>query len=79
MFNIICVTTDRPLAAVSTNTKEPSPWEADSRSVSQEIPRLLRNPKFRYYVHKSSTQVPILSQMNPVQTFPNNFFYLKPF
>jgi hypothetical protein len=28
-------------------------WEADSHSASQEIPRLLRNPKVRYNVQKS--------------------------
>jgi hypothetical protein len=33
-------------------------WEAKSRSPSQEIALLLRNPKARYHVHKSSQMDP---------------------
>jgi hypothetical protein len=43
-----------------------SSWEANSHSASQEIPRLLWNPKIHYCVHINPQLDSTLSQLNPI-------------
>jgi hypothetical protein len=53
--------------------QQSSSWEANLFAASQEIPRILWNPKVHDRIHNCPTPASILSQLNPVYT-PTSYF-----
>jgi len=52
-------------------------WAANWFAVSQEIPRISRNPKVHYRTHKRPPPVPILGQPNTVH-IPTSHLEIHP-
>jgi len=53
-------------------------WEANWFAVSQEIPRISRNPKDHYRTHKGPPPVSILGQPNPVHIPTSYLMEIRP-
>ena len=57
----------------------PTPsWEATWFAASQEIPRISRNPKVHYRIHKRPPPVSILGQRNPVHIPTSHLLEIRP-
>ena len=53
-------------------------WEANWFAASQEIPRILWNPKVHYRTHKRPPPIPILCQPNPIHISTSHLLEIHP-
>ena len=68
------ITTHRNIESkINYSMRQIPSWEANRFSASQKFPRILWPPKVHYHIHRSTPPVPVLSQLDPVQTPTSHF------
>ena len=60
------------------STVQSPSWEANWFAASQEIPRILWNPKVHYRTHKHPPPVPVLGQPNPFHIPTSHLLEIHP-
>ena len=67
----------KPTYLLTYSTEQRPSWEANRFSASQEIPRILWNPKVHCHTHKGSPPVPVLRQLDPFHAPTSHFLKIQ--
>ena len=78
MFQVKVVGEIKTHILLTYSTVQSRSWEANWFAASQEIPRILWNPKVHYRTHKRPPPLPILGQPNPVHIPTSHLLEIHP-
>ena len=73
-----CQTSSRSHSLLTCSMVQSPFWETNWFAASQEIPRISRNPKVHYRIHKRPPPVSILDQPNPVHIPTSHLLEIHP-